>query len=39
MKTFKGVDFVSNVCYVYLQFIDVIKETQYPVFEKGAELH
>ena len=34
MKTFKGVVFD-----VYLQFNDVIKETQYPVFEKDADLH
>ena len=38
MKIFKGVVFASNVFDVYLQFNDVIKETQYPVFEKGAHL-
>ena len=35
MKTFKA----SIVFDVYLQTNDVIKETQYPVFEKGADLH
>ena len=39
MKTFKGAVFASNVFDIYLQFNDIIKETQYPVFEKGAELH
>ena len=39
MKTFKGVVFASIVFDVYLQINDVIKETQYPVFEKGADLH
>ena len=39
MKTFKGVIFASIVFYVYLQINDVLKETQYPVFEKGADLH
>ena len=39
MKTFKGVVFASIVFDVYLQINDVIKETQYPVFEKGAYLH
>ena len=34
MKTFKGVVFESDVFDVYLQFNDVIKENQYPVFEK-----
>ena len=32
MKTFKA----SIVFDVYLQINDVIHETQYPVFEKGA---
>ena len=39
MKTFKGVVFASIVFDVYLQINDVINETQYPVFEKGADLH
>ena len=39
MKTFKGVVFASIVFDVYLQFNGVIKETQYPLFEKGADLH
>ena len=39
MKTFKGVDFASIVFNVYLQINDVIKETQYPIFEEGADLH
>ena len=40
MKTFKGVVFASIVFDVYLPFInDVIKGTQYSVFEKGADLH
>ena len=34
MKTFKGVVFASIVFDVYLQINDIIKETQYPVFEK-----
>ena len=38
MKTFKGV-FISIVFDIYLQINDVIKETQYPVFEKDADLH
>ena len=37
MKTFKGVVFASIVFDVYLQINDAIKETQYPVFKKGAE--
>ena len=39
MKTFKGVVFASIEFDVYFQTNDVIKETQYPVFEKGADLH
>ena len=39
MKTFKGVVFASIVFVVYLQINDFIKKTQYPVFEKGADLH
>ena len=39
MKIFKGVVFASLVFDVYLQINDVIKETHYPVFEKGADLH
>ena len=39
MKSFKCVVFASVVFDVYLQPNDVIKETQYPVFEKGAEMH
>ena len=39
MKTFKSVVFASIVFDVYLQINDVIKETQYPVFEKGTDLH
>ena len=38
-KTFKGVVFASIVFDIYLQFNDVIKETQFLVFEKGADLH
>ena len=38
MKTFKGVVFSSIVFDVYLQINDVIKEIQYHVFEKGADL-
>ena len=39
MKSFKCVAFASVVFDVYLQTSDFIKETQYPVFEKGAEMH
>ena len=39
MITFKGVVFASIIFDVYLQFNDLIKETQYSVFEKGADLH
>ena len=39
MKTFKGIVFASTVFDVYLQINGVIKETQYPVFGKGAYLH
>ena len=39
MKTFKKFVFASIVFDVYLQINDVIKETQYPVFEKGVTLH
>ena len=39
MKTLKGVVFASIVFDVYLQINDVIKETQNPVFEKGADLY
>ena len=39
MKNFKGVAFASIVFGVYLQINDVIKETQYTVFETGADLH
>ena len=39
MKTFKGVVFASIVFEVYLQINDVIKEIQYSVFEKSADLH
>ena len=39
MKIFKSVVFASIVFDVYIQINDVIKETQYPVFEKGADLH
>ena len=39
MKTFKGVGLASIVFDAYLQINDVITETQYPVFEKGADLH
>ena len=34
METFNGVVFASIVFDVYLQINDVIKETQYPEFEK-----
>ena len=39
MKTFKGAVFASIVFNVYSQINDIITETQYPVFEKGADLH
>ena len=39
MKTFKGVGFASIVFDVYLQINDVIMKTQYPLFEKGVDLH
>ena len=39
MKTFKDVIFASVVFDVYLQINDVIKETRYPIFEKGADLY
>ena len=39
MKTFKGVVFASILLDVYLQINYIIKETRYPVFEKGAYLH
>ena len=39
MKTSKRTVFASIVSDEYLQINDVIKETQYPVFEKGADLH
>ena len=39
MKTFKCVIFALIVFDVCLQINDVVKETQYPVFEKSAELH
>ena len=39
MKTFKGVIFESIIFDVYLQINDVIRATQYPVFEKGVDLH
>ena len=39
MKTFKGVVFASILFDVYLQINAVIKETQFPVFEKGTDLH
>ena len=39
MKTFKDVVFAQIVFDVYLQINDVIKQTQYPVFEKDADLH
>ena len=39
MITFKGIVFASIVFDVYLQINDVIKETQYPVFERGVDLH
>ena len=39
METFKGGVFALIVLDVHLQINDVIKETQYPVFEKGADLH
>ena len=39
MKTFKGVVFASVEFDVYIQINDFIKEIQYPVFEKGADLH
>ena len=35
MKTFQCVVFASIVFDVYLQINNVIKETQYPIFEKG----
>ena len=35
IKTFKGVVCASIVFDVYLQISDIIKDTQYPVFEKG----
>ena len=39
MKIFKG-DIVASIVFdVYLQINDVINETQYPVFEKDADLH
>ena len=38
MKTFKGVVFAWFAFDLYLQINDVINETQYPVFEKGADL-
>ena len=39
MKTFKGFVFASIVFDIYLQINDVMEETQYPIFEKGADLH
>ena len=39
METFKDVVCASIVFDVYLQINDVIKESQYPVFEKDADLH
>ena len=39
MKTFKDGVLPSIIFEVYLQIDDVITETQYPVFEKGADLH
>ena len=39
MRTFKGVVFASIVFDLYLKINVVIKETQYLVFEKGADLH
>ena len=39
MKTFKSVFCALIVFDIYLQTNDVIKETQYPVFEQGADLH
>ena len=39
METFTGVVCASIVFDVYLQINDVIKDTQYPVFEKGLDLH
>ena len=37
IKTIKGGVFALIVFDVYLQINDIIKETEYPVFEKGAE--
>ena len=37
MKTFKGAVFASIILDVYLKINDVIKETQYPVFEKKVQ--
>ena len=39
MKTFKGAVFASIVFDVYLKINDIIKETQCPISEKGADLH
>ena len=39
MKSFQCVVFASIVFDVYVQIHDVIKEPQYPVFEKGAAMH
>ena len=39
MKTFKSVVFASVEFDAYLQINNVIKETQYPIFEKDADLH
>ena len=39
MKTIKGGVFSLIVFDVYLQINDIIKEIQYQVFEKGADLH
>ena len=38
-ENLSGVVFASIVFDVYLQISDVIKETQYPIYDKGADLH
>ena len=39
MKPFKSVVFASIGVSFFLEINDVIKETQYPVFENGADMH
>ena len=38
MKAFKNVVFASIVFDIYLQIDEVIKATQYPVYETSADL-